>query len=480
MSEIELKFQIPTAQTKALTKAILQLKPTLLSLVAHYYDTPELELAQANISLRQRLENQVWKQTLKAPSSQAATRIEINIALKQAPESLDLKLYQQHPQAQALLKPILHRQKSLVRQLSTEVQRQILEQQQPNSTIEIALDQGWLITKDKKVKISEIEFELKSGPITELIEAIRPWMQKYSLYLDTQSKAERGYALLDADQQPATYQSSFRLQKKQSTEQALRRMVNHCLQHLLPNASAIARNDYHAEHVHQVRVAIRRLRSAFKTFQHWTTTDLVPWQQQLRQIFQQLGTTRDQDALNESLIPLLQQAGSPLDQLPQIPTKSVNLSHLFRESTTTLLWLDLIAFSQSQVAQPPTSLQTQVNQRIGKLHHKVVAQQHVFMDLSIEEKHQLRKKVKQLRYSLELTRGVLKPKVVKAYLKALKPLQEVLGEFNDLSVAETLIVPALQQEPRYWFMLGWIRAQQMHVLTQADLALKRFAQQAKL
>ena len=158
----------------ALTAAILQMQPTPVTLVAHYYDTPTLSLAQQHISLRQRLEDRVWKQPLKAPSSQAAKRLEIDITLAQVPKKLELKCYQKHPQAKALLKPVLKKKSVLARQLSTDVKRHVLEQQHHNSCIEIALDQGWLITPHKRNKISEIEFELKNGQVPDLIAVIRP------------------------------------------------------------------------------------------------------------------------------------------------------------------------------------------------------------------------------------------------------------------------------------------------------------------
>ncbi|WP_122901271.1 CYTH and CHAD domain-containing protein [Acinetobacter sp. B51(2017)] len=479
MSEIELKFQIPTSQRNALTAAILQMQPTSVALVAHYYDTPTLSLAEQHISLRQRLEDRVWKQTLKAPSPQAAKRLEIDITLAQVPKKLDLNCYRQHPQAKALLKPVLKKKSMLARQLSTDVKRHVLEQQHHNSCIEIALDQGWLITPHKRTKISEIEFELKSGQVPDLIAIIRPWVEQYALYLDTQSKAERGYALLQNQAEAATYQSAYVLKPSQSSEQALRSMVNQCLQHALPNASAIARDNYHAEHVHQLRVAIRRLRTAFKSFRDWTNADLTLWQQQLKTLFQQLGATRDQDALTESLIPQLQQAGSPILKLPQNAGKSVNLSRLLQAPSTTLLWLELIAFSQSPVHQKVDPLPKLARQRIVKLQDQIMHQAAQFMDLSIEEKHHLRKRVKQLRYSLEFSRGLFKDKTLKAYLTALKPVQQVLGEFNDLSVAETLVCTVIEKEPRYWFILGWLRAQQQQVLARAALVLQQFSTQAK-
>ncbi len=53
------------------------------------------------------------------------------------------------------------------------------------------------------------------------------------------------------------------------------------LAHLLPNAAAIASQDYASGHVHQARVAIRRLRSALKIFAQYDALANHNWESQL-------------------------------------------------------------------------------------------------------------------------------------------------------------------------------------------------------
>ena len=481
MSEIEFKFHIPATQYSKLHHAIQEQQPKLVHLAAYYYDTPSQALSKVQISLRQRLENTVWTQTLKAPSSHHAKRIEIEETLDEKPNGIDLKRYVKNKQAQALLKPVLASKQPLILQFRTEVKRLNVQMNHGDSHIEIALDQGWLIAAHQKVKISEIEFELKKGQISDLIVCLQPWVKQYHLYLDVQSKAARGYALLNTQPQAATYAQNFSLSPTHSSELALKQMIASCLQHILPNASAIALGDYQASHVHQLRVGIRRLRSVLKSFADWTTHDLSLWQQQLKSLFQHLGSTRDYDALVSDVLPALQNAGAPFDSLPQAKRKSHDLSQHFREPSTSLLWLDLLNFSQqdssTHQAQDLTPL---AGKQIGKLQRKITGQSDNFMQLSTEQKHQLRKQVKQLRYSLEFTHSLFKSKQVKHYLKTLKPLQEVLGEFNDLCVAEEYFKILVNKQREYWFALGWISAQQQQVLSRAHVALQQFSRHAEL
>ncbi len=114
----------------------------------------------------------------------------------------------------------------------------------------------------------------------------------------------------------AQYQTPLVLNRSSKLKlRLLQSILANCLQHLLPNASSIARQQYSSEHIHQARVAIRRLRSALKSFAAWSDDIQPHWKAELTTIFQALGGTRDIDALNEDLLPQLIEAGYPLDHL---------------------------------------------------------------------------------------------------------------------------------------------------------------------
>ena len=71
----------------------------------------------------------------------------------------------------------------------------------------------------------------------------------------------------------------------------------------------------------------------------------------------------------------------------------------------------------------------------SKLHQKVCADAENYQELDIESRHRTRKRVKRLRYNVEFLQSLFPEKEIKRYLKALKPLQETLGHYNDLFVA---------------------------------------------
>lgn len=67
MAEIELKFQVPSHMHAQLQQDFISLTLVRNHLWARYFDTTELQLRERGIALRQRLENEIWLQTLKAP-----------------------------------------------------------------------------------------------------------------------------------------------------------------------------------------------------------------------------------------------------------------------------------------------------------------------------------------------------------------------------------------------------------------------------
>ncbi|ENX14868.1 hypothetical protein F894_01235 [Acinetobacter sp. CIP 51.11] len=481
MAEIELKFQIPPQSRVQFEQDIQKLQPTRHRLCARYFDTEAQQLQQHQIALRQRLEDQQWIQTLKAATEQQFERFELEHELKSPPEHCDFQLYRKHKPAKKILKQAIgDLETPLILQFETDVVRYVLTESHLDSQIEIAFDVGEIRHNDQAIDIYEVEFELKSGQLSELIDFIQPWVQRYALWLDTRSKSERGFALLHGEESlPVQHQLPLVLEQKDQISTILQKIVANCLAHLFPNATAIAAENYNSDHVHQARVAIRRLRSAFKISQSVTEHVQPEWPEQLRDIFQQLGSTRDRDALAESLIPQLEKAGSPLLKLPPHRQKQPDISALFRSPATVELMLQLFSFSQENTEGKAKSSHKILCKGLSKLHQQICQDAENYQELDIESRHRTRKRVKRLRYNVEFLQSLFPEKEVKAYLKALKPLQESLGHYNDLFVADELFRPYVKQQAKAWFVLGWISAEQQRLSNEAAERLQQFAENTK-
>jgi CHAD domain-containing protein len=60
-------------------------------------------------------------------------------------------------------------------------------------------------------------------------------------------------------------------------------------------------------------------------------------------------------------------------------------------------------------------------------------------DLDLEERHDMRKALKKLRYTLEFYRPLFQRKTMKPFLSKLKRLQDVFGYLNDVAMARGLV-----------------------------------------
>ncbi len=432
MQEIEFKFQVPVKKRKALQKAFTLLKAEPIHLAAQYFDTADQTLAKHCIAIRRRQENDEWKQTFKAvDTAKVLSRLELEFDIA-PPETtrLDLDNYKDYSAIYKKLKRALGLPLPTLELLfETNIQRLRVLQDVGSSTVEIALDIGKIFKEQNSVDIFEIEFELKQGSTEDLIAFIRPWVQKYQLSLDTHSKSDYGLqAVRQQSSFSAQYQIPLVLNRSSSEVEALQSILANCLQHLLPNASSIARQQYSSEHIHQARVAIRRLRSALKSFAAWSDAIQPHWKAELTTIFQALGGTRDTDALNEDLLPQLIEAGYLLDHLAPSIKAITDVCAIFQRPETTQLWLELILFTEQELDSPSKSkLKKHALKVIQALHHKICAHAEHFSQLEDEEKHRIRKQVKQLRYSIEFVTSLLDAKALKTYLKNSKQFRKAWG-----------------------------------------------------
>ncbi|WJJ94186.1 CYTH domain-containing protein [Neopusillimonas aromaticivorans] len=136
MTEREIKLHVPDSAKAEIARHLRVAKARRITLQAKYFDTPERELANAGIALRIRKEGRRWVQTVKAPGTDALSRLELN-HLRSAPE-LDLALY-----TGTALEPLFAALKGpLCLRYETKVTRQVLPYEADGNAIEIAYDQG--------------------------------------------------------------------------------------------------------------------------------------------------------------------------------------------------------------------------------------------------------------------------------------------------------------------------------------------------
>ena len=495
--EIELKLRLSPAQAKRLASqpSLADIKPQRFRLFNTYYDTPRLDLCQRGIALRSRRKGaDIWLMTVKGgdPAAGAlAQRSEWEAPTQ--PGVFDFNIVTD----KGLREFLKGHQSALLPVFSTDFTRTTWTLNRSGSVVEVALDRGRIDAVSLKDNVTpltepicELELELVQGPSADaLFEVAIELAAKLPLHPAIASKAERGYSLGRGLTEPPARSTPSTITRRMSPGEAFRSIALACLLQLQRNETgAVAGED--PEHLHQARVAIRRLRSAFKTFAPVLSTEFVTvYAPRWEALAQQLGGARDWDVfLTDTLAPL--EAVFPDDaDLARLREQSEAAQAEARASAGVAL--THVAYSQLLLAFAAALFRTQAPtieadhgtdldlrgfavQRLQKCTRKIkkiVGKQGSLCDM---QRHRLRIAFKRLRYALEFFAPVLPRKRQKAYLDGLVAIQDLLGNLNDQATAERLLKelhPMSEPDP---LTSGWI-AGKKHLLIEAlDADLEEF------
>lgn len=224
------------------------------------------------------------------------------------------------------------------------------------------------------------------------------------------------------------------------------------MNHLLGNweAVAIARDP---EGIHQMRVAIRRLRSALGLFGGPFRAALHPLEDDLRWLARVLGAARDLDVFDDEVFrPAADAHGEDVRFAALTATVrarrqdawndvlAVLASERFRRLMLSLAaaalgkaWLE----NATKAAGRPAALLAR--KRIAKRHAQAVKVGKKIEELDAQSRHKLRIRLKKLRYAVEFFSSLFPKGAVGTYLARLAALQEVLGHMNDAAVARSVV-----------------------------------------
>jgi len=490
MTEFELKLEIPPARFKGVKAAVQRGQAAQQRLLARYFDTPDHLLAAQGVVVRLRKEGRQWVQTAKAPGSRTLERLEHNVALGvQATPLLDLARHQHVPVGACIrhalkLKPD-EAFPALVLVYSSNIVRLSRLVRLRGTVVEIALDQGHIAAGNLTRPVSELELELKQGEPAGTAALAASWCARHGLWLSSVSKSMKGQRLaLGKAFGTATGASPMRYSRQLEGHAMATAVVSNCLGQVLANASDVAGGCTDGDAIHQLRVGIRRLRTALRELAglagNWDGHGDA-WETALVAVFRELGQHRDRDYLLHKLQGQIAQAGGPAldwrDALGDLPDAAAAVrSPAFQQTL-----LGLIGFVHAGVApdQQDTKPKKAIRKRLASLHRQVLAQGKQFSDLPEPEQHSLRKRLKRLRYLAEFSQPLFSSRRAKAYLADLKPVQDLLGTYHDEVAALEAWQKLSGHDLRALFGAGWLTARrEVHIRDCAD-ACKTFAKQAK-
>lgn len=479
MNEFELKFLVERAAIDALAQApampeLAAGTPETVRLRTIYHDTASGSLGAAGIALRLRHDGGGWVQTVKSGRVMRgglSEAREIDVALGAA--ALDLDAIPDADMRAAIAE--LLGDAELAPVFETEITRTRRRLVLPYlGEVELALDVGQLRAGERAAALCEAEFELLSGSPHAVFEAARRLLPPRGVQLSTLSKAQRGALLARKGtilaEPEARAARPVSIDAGQTAEQAAHAILSECLDQIVANLDAVARSDA-PEGPHQLRVGLRRLRSALQFFEGVVAGPVGERiEAEARWLGHRVGALRDLDvAIDDVVRPLISPdaaegrdptatAASAAEQ-PGFASLLAALEDSAARTRTALRaelagprvlafaidltefvavrgWLDPSDWDQTRrLACPlPETAAGALDQRL----HKAARRAGHIERLDIDQRHDLRKELKKLRYGVEFLSTLYPDKKVRPFLKRLKALQQIFGELNDAAMVARL------------------------------------------
>ena len=459
--EVELKLAVTPEDAAKLgrlppVRSALTGRAVTRHMHAVYYDTADLALKAHGMALRLRREGARWVQTLKGGG-----RVEGGLHQREEHETPVPAAVLDYPALAtwgigALLGDPAQRT-SLQPVFTCDFKRTTRHLALDDGTrIELCTDSGTIAAGEAIGPISEIELELKAGSPERLIGFALALLEAVDLRLEPRSKAERGYALAQPRPPAPVKASAPALEAGMSVTDAFRAVVFSCVAHLQANeAGAIAGADI--EYLHQARVALRRLRSAFSVFNRaFPRAAVQDPLVELRWLGGCLGPARDWDVFACTTLPRIAGAFADDAALHALAERAAALradanrqaaqALAARRYTALLLRLNGMFLSAPWAAladeaaaalraEPLAQFAAEV---LTRRHRKVVKRGRKHARLDPPGLHRLRIEIKKLRYAAEFFSSLYERKAVRSYTGALAALQELLGTLNDAATVERL------------------------------------------
>lgn len=264
-----------------------------------------------------------------------------------------------------------------------------------------------------------------------------------------------------------------------TSHDAFKALVSACLAHITANQRAMLESS-DPEYLHQMRVALRRLRSVFSTFKAlFPARELAPLSEETRWLARTLGPARDWDVFSAETLPpviaryaghagiaamagsaaRLRMAANRRARRAVVSTRGQGLLLALGDSLSAATGLETLDSEQrAERVSPVTGFAQAVLDAASK---RVAKRGRELGSLAPRELHRLRIAAKKLRYAVEFFAPLYDDARAGAYRAALVRLQDALGAYNDAVTVKQLAIRAnrgLQgaaADEAFGIMLSW-------------------------
>jgi inorganic triphosphatase YgiF len=491
-SEIELKLLVDPDRLSDFNEAPIiaanaRSKGSRKHLKTVYYDTEARKLSRHGMSLRVRQSGTRFTQTVKTESegdpllrgeweaNVSSMAPDVALSTPFIPEKLRSDLAR-HP-LEAVFISDIHRHQRLV--------------DLPSGTVEVAFDHGVLKAGDRSLPVSEIELELKGGSASAIYELALRLAEHAPVRPSIRSKSARGFDLATDAPPEAPRPRKLRLDPSVPLDDAFACILRACLHHLLQSLPA-AEDGRDPEGVHQLRVALRRLRSALHLMRSVSSqSKLESLRSEARSLAQNLSAAREWDIFQSATLPAIAKhcpsviGFDALEEVAETQRCAAYRKARFmladRRCTTFLLnlgaWIeargwrsDVATEGLGQLAEPAGDF---ARRMLATQYAKVLKRGRHLKSMTPEERHRLRLAVKKLRYGTDFLLPLCgQGKAVKRFRDRLAELQEELGSYNDMATTATLLSGLSMESPDSSTAAAAISGWQAHALVSAETRLR--------
>jgi CHAD domain-containing protein len=194
------------------------------------------------------------------------------------------------------------------------------------------------------------------------------------------------------------------------------------------------------EYLHQLRVGVRRLRSALRAFRELLRrkrADAIeaPW----RAMMQTLGAARDWDVFQHSLEPgeLRAEAGRQRREAQRQARALVRSPGFAAAARRTFVWAQRHPWRRR--ADPAQPLAGFARGALEHLHESLRRSARGIEWRDAARRHRVRIRVKRMRYGCDFFASAFPQRHARNFLESLRTLQDILGEMNDIEVQRGLL-----------------------------------------
>lgn len=447
--ETEFKFHIAAGQHARVVSGLSVGAAQRRDLESTYFDTDELDLRKRGMQLRLRRDGERVVQTFKSKSAETGPfgREEHEV------ETVDNLLNVKHMAAQ--LPKSLRNEVSAWKfkpQFQTRFQRLSVQLSDGAFMAEECFDRGEIISDTRRADISEVEIELKSGPLPAYSAACLEFLDRIPSGLLLEGKAARGFQLARDIEPKAVKGFSAPLNGDDNLPEAILALLRRHFAHFLGNQPAVMRGCA-PNSIHQMRVGIRRLRATLQSFS--PVLDLEPAKPmlgELRQLFGILGEAREADVFLQEILPTLRHAGMgdahgdvlkhEIAAYRQAQCRKLSVVAGGADFARLMInlndWIEGRRWLAQNTPLDGLLLRRRVREfaeiRLPALQQKLFKKVNRARSGGLDDWHDARIAAKKLRYaSTPLIHALLAPDDAAEYTKRLAKLQDSLGELNDLN-----------------------------------------------